>query len=131
MLGWVLLKQGSKRVGLLEWLQRHKKLLSRFLAGSMHYESLVRYILGIAKDANERAEVINLLKEINPEKENIIMTAEALIARGEELGIKKGLQQGLQQAVLGMHKAGADLKLIRKGTGISEVELKEMLQSES
>lgn len=120
----------------------------KLLNASSKSKIVEEYIFATEKKMTYQ-EVQDFLVSINPEKKEEIMTAAAQLINqsrregeilgiqrgrlegrqeGEALGIQRGHQEGIRQAVLGMRKVGADLVFIQKSTGLSEEEIKKMLQ---
>lgn len=107
--------------------------------GIEYFETFIRYIMNARKDL-ELKTVYEIVKEISFERSELIMTiAEKLIKEGIEKGIEKGMEKGMEKGIeKGMEKGklevarnlldlGLKIDKIIKATGLTEEEIKKLL----
>lgn len=97
------------------------------------YESQFRYITWNHEFSEiEQQEIINKVKE--PIKNTIMSTYEALIQKGEKIGIEKGIEQGIEktinETVFRMNENGFDISTISLALNIPKDKIEEILRSE-
>jgi len=102
------------------------------------YESQFRYITWNHEfSAIEQQEIINKVQE--PVKNTIMSTYEALIQKGEKIGIEKGIEKGekkgiektIRETVIRMDEKGLDLETISSCFNISKERVKEILKNKA
>ena len=137
-----------KRIALLELVQKHIyqkdiieiiKPLAILLSNDYHTDSQIRTLIEYLVNVGESQNVSTLLEELAqqvPKHEGVLMSiAEQLIQqgeqkwllRGEQTGLKKGLEKGRQDTLNEMARnllqSGVDKEVIMKATGFSSREL--------
>jgi len=102
------------------------------------YESQFCYITWNHEfSAIEQQEIINKVQE--PVKNTIMSTYEALIQKGEKIGIEKGIEKGekkgiektIRETVIRMDEKGLDLETISSCFNISKERVKEILKNKA
>ena len=99
--------------------------------GQEYFETFIRYIMNARNDL-EFQTVYELAKEISLERSEVVMTiAEKLMTEGMEKGMEKGIERGMEKGKLevaeNLLRLGMGIDMIIKATGLSEEEIRKIM----